>query len=690
MLEMCFRDGPFQRLIPNVVRMAAIFAMILCGLTLATCGLRSSNGLLIASLDEAQNEQVAADATTQPEPGSECTALADGKAETDDPNLSVRGFGVLEKYCFSCHANDRKYPALDLRDRVTLLRPVDSNESPFLVPGKPNESRIWNVVSAHDPVQMPPADQSQPTAEEKEILKRWIEGGAEFPAPSRPKRTFIGEQTVLAIIDRDLQSQPVTRQPFLRYFSLAHLWNSDVSDEHLRITCAAVSKLMNSLSSKPQIVVPESVKSDGVIDAESVVLRIDLNDYGWRAAKQWLAVSKAYPYGLKVAGETYTRVTRHDSFPYLRADWFVSAASRPPLYHQLFTFPDQFGLPTTQSALERILAVDPVRDYDRDQLQRAAFSGEDSAVSDHNRMVERHQSQFGYYWPSYDFLRDDGPQNLFQFPLGPKRLSRTPDNNFVHDGGELIFRLPNGMQGYMLVTGDGTRLDKGPQDVVKDPNQYAGSYDVVNGISCIGCHRHGMVRFRDTLRAQYEGRTDDVADKVLRIYPTAERMSQFVEDDRSKFLESLDRAIGSFLRRGSDQNKRVDEFPEPITICAKPYDRSVKLVDIARELGLPTDAAVAKSAGLSCSAGELAAAIKFNDSLRRIGLLPVSQGDSLTRKQWETVFGSVAREVGLGTPIAQTKTKVDSTCQMQSGKRRPAFDLNFSFGNGSQSSVWRY
>ena len=57
-----------------------------------------------------------------------------------------------------------------------------------------------------------------------------------------------------------------------------------------------------------------------------------------------------------------------------------------------------------------------------------------------NRMVERHRSIHGAYWKSYDFAGSVGAQNIFNHPL-----------DFTHDGGEVIFNLPNGLQGYYLV-----------------------------------------------------------------------------------------------------------------------------------------------------------------------------------------------------------------------------------------------
>ena len=98
-------------------------------------------------------------------------------------------------------------------------------------------------------------------------------------------------------------------------------------------------------------------------------------------------------------------------------------------------------------------------------------------------------------------------------------------------------------------------------------------------------------------------------------------------------------------------NTAIEDFPEPVTAAARPYDRPLKLADVARELGLPASDAEARDAGLKCSAGELASVIKVSDRLRTLGLAPLMNQDSITRNQWEKVFGHVSRELGIGIPI---------------------------------------
>ena len=65
--------------------------------------------------------------------------------------------------------------------------------------------------------------------------------------------------------------------------------------------------------------------------------------------------------------------------------------------------------------------------------------------------------------------RSEGTGNLFRFPLGPAFADNPfPNQAFEHAGGEIIFNLPNGLQGYLLVDAKGDRIDAGPIDIVGD------------------------------------------------------------------------------------------------------------------------------------------------------------------------------------------------------------------------------
>lgn len=572
----------------------------------------------------------------------------EGICFAQDANLALRAVGVLNKYCHQCHGVSFKYPCLDVLDRVTLLEPKNKNEKAYLVPGMPKESRIWLRIAASAPSQrMPPEDQPQPTSDEQAAVKLWIEQGAAYPPAGRPQRPHRGEDEVLAAIAADQQTIPDDARPFTRYFSLLHLWNDpDTDDSQLRTARAAVSKLVNSLSSEFHITTPR------LVDANGLVLAIDLRKYGWQRGNRWTVLVASlpehkiggYPYGLARSSEEARRVyelTRCE-LPYVRADWFIYHASRPPLYHDLL------GLPGNQKTLEADLGVDAEKNFAQNRVARAAFR--ESGVSDQARMVQRQDAKFGAYWDSFDNGVDGGDADFFTKPLGPRVPGRSSGAAFKHDGGEVIYHLPNGLLGFYLAKADGEQIAEGPIAIVRDPQQFSGSNAIVNGISCMGCHRQGFIPFTDTLRDGFkrqQGQT--VADKVLKIFPPQEQLNRLIDEDRDRYLKALEKACLDFLRTGPDDARPMSAFPEPITSVSKRYDRKLKLADLARELLLPTDPRDAARLGIP-SATDLESQFRLNAVFQDLGLEPLARGEVITRSVWEKTYHRTARLLKLGVP----------------------------------------
>jgi serine/threonine-protein kinase len=300
------------------------------------------------------------------------------------------------------------------------------------------------------------------------------------------------------------------------------------------------------------------------------------------------------------------------------------------------------NIPKNAKTLESSLGVNIYENFVRGQLARAAF--QKSGVSQQNRMLERHDTRTGgrYYVKSYDMLPGSGEKGDFsRRPLGPKFEESTgrPLAAFEHDGGEIIWSLPNGLQGYMLVDGKDQRIASGPPEVVFDPNGHGGSFLITNGISCMGCHKHGMINFTDEIRPLYERKSGQkVADKVLELYPPSDQMKELVQGDRDHFLRSLQRAIGPFLQVENDKHTAIEKFAEPTTKVSNRYLRDVSLETAARELGLAEPA-------------ELKGMLRLK-LFRDLGLGNWSnETGTVSRETWERAYGRCARELQLGIPI---------------------------------------
>jgi serine/threonine-protein kinase len=564
---------------------------------------------------------------------------------------------MLEKYCIRCHGVEFNTPGLDMTSRDSLLQGDTEDDLPFLTPGQKEKSRIYLHTAGLRADKMPPEGElPQPSSEEIELLGRWIDAGARFPEADRPVRAFVGDRAAVDIILADVAEQPEEDRPHVRYFTLTHLWNDvTITDESLQLARAGISKLINSLSSQPTVTPPTPV------DEDELILRIDMRNYGWTERTHWLSLLRVYPYGLKYNGTSFDELSSltASSLPYIRGDWFCFHASRPPLYHDLVMLVDSrqqppsphVGLPASQRRLETLLGVDVLQNLSDGDVQRAGLTGNRSGVSDHNRIVERHRSPTGYYWLSYDAAASGGRRNFANFPVGPSDApNKKPTGGaFEFDGGEIIFSLPNGLQAYMLANAEGARIDVGPTTIVQDRARHSGSVDIVNGISCMGCHRNGMVTFDDSIRALYENRAGTLADQVLKLFPKQNVLDERLSADTAAFANALDAAVGPFLLKNTNANS--EDLPEPITFLSKLYGQDLELGDVIRELALPADKEASDAAGIPVASDSLATLIEGSEQLRRLELRPLADGGTVERTQWERNSQAVARELGIAIPV---------------------------------------
>ena len=393
-------------------------------------------------------------------------------------------YAIFEQSCLICHGPDGAYKETLLIEHSALIKANGS-----VVPGNPEASRLYKRLLGEGGQLMPLGGPQLPDSQ-IETVKNWILAGApDWAAPPITDRRFITPSEVLNTIETHLNTLTSFDRTFARYFTLTHLYNAGepaaILDEYRK----GLSKLVNSLSWRSTIINPQP------IDAQKTILYIDLRHYEWDANDGWGQIERAYPYHISFDAPTQTalkaQLTRlqgemKTDRPSVHADWFIANASLPPLYHDLLS------LPLTDKELETRLEVDVVRNITNApgvDVWRAGTNN--SGVSDNNRVIERHTSRYGAYWKSYDFAGSVGTQNIFTHPL-----------SFTHDGGEVVFNLPNGLQGYYVTNATGFRLDEAPISIVDNPA--ASDPTVRNGLSCFGCHTEGMKTFEDEVRAVIE------------------------------------------------------------------------------------------------------------------------------------------------------------------------------------------
>ena len=484
-----------------------------------------------------------------------------------DP-IEKAAFDMLDKHCSRCHQDGKLGQKLKPAGRFgnVLMLGEMSVDANLIVPGNPDASLLFNIIAQekmpYDVFQdMVTPTPPTPTPEEVEALRTWITALGQKATASCGSRKLIKNAEVVSRIAGDLQGQRDFRVKGMRYLTLTHFYNSCLGDELMEGYRQASVKLLNSLSSKTDVVRLET------IDPERTIIRFNIDDLGW-TENDWNTLLAAYPYGTKPEGQLFSFLTSAtaSSLPYLRADWFTFAAAQPPLYEALLKLPD------TAQALEKKLNLDVLANIEKLQVQRAGFQR--SGVSANNRMIERHTISSGYFWTSYDFSGNKEVQSLFKHPTGPKG-----ENAFHHDGGESLFSLPNGFQAYYLSTADGKHLKQGPTAIVRDPSRR--DLAVTNGLSCFGCHDSGIRKVRDDIREQIlrdRSFSRSIRDAVEAMYLPHDQMDAVLETDLRKFVDAMKRA-------GLDPSVKPNGI-EMINALSKKYEDMLDLRGAAAEFGM--------------------------------------------------------------------------------------------------------
>jgi mono/diheme cytochrome c family protein len=523
-------------------------------------------------------------------------------------SLELQVADIFKRSCYKCHGQ----AGTDKGGFSSILEPSEMLDNGFIDPSDVEGSLlISKIVDREMP---PPGEEEQLSDAEIDLVKEWVANGAKDFNETQGS-TFLSNEEIFKLIEKDLLASDIRQRQYLRYFTLTHLFNSGRSSDELGDHHKAVSKLVNSLSWKRNITKPVP------IDVNRTILRIDLRDYEW-TEQIWNRLTNANPYAVRYsttsAGNCYN-MTR-STVPFIRGDWFVFAASRPPLYHDILQLPD------TDRVLEKLLKIDVNRNILEETVMRSGFVR--SGVSQNNRLLERHDSQNGAYWKSYDFASNTGRQNLFEHPLGPVSSIKSvwSQRSFLHAGGEIIFSLPNGLQGYFLTDSKGNRIDKGPTSIVSDPQQLDKA--VVNGISCMSCHYNGIKVKHDEIRAVVEKTPTAFPERsvILAIYPATSLMDSKMREDAARFKTAVGQTGSSINQNG-----------EPIASIAKRFEKELTLVEASAEAGVKPVA--------------LKTAIEANSTLgRQIGVLLV-RGGKIKRSVFVNSFADVIRAIGVGEPF---------------------------------------
>lgn len=447
----------------------------------------------------------------------------DGNPLTPCAQTAKKAQTTLQTYCVGCHGPDSPGRG-GFKTVVDVPQLIASGK---VVPKNADNSPLYKRIKGGT---MPPVEVAKrPGDADVTAIQEWITCGApDWNAPgggTGAALEFVSIDQRLRLVLDDLRAMPaISDRRDTRYIDLSNLSNAGFTEDQMEVYREAVSFTINSLSRGRTVIAPEA------IDDAKLIYRISLEDYEWNAAT-WTLLEDDYPYAViydqdsrlfpfdEVTAQQVRRETG-TQIPVIQGDWFLSHASRPPLYHEIL------DLPATLAGLEQQLGVDIEEDIEDEQVLRSGFKT--AGPSQNHRIIERHElnGNRGAFWVSYDFANNIGPRNIFANPL-----------DFEEDGGEFIFNLDNGLQGYFIAeSAGGTRLDKAPNNVVQDPLSRDGT--VENGISCMTCHQEdGQLPKFDEVRdfVLATGSSPDETEIVLALYPERSVMQEAFEDDQNRY-----------------------------------------------------------------------------------------------------------------------------------------------------------
>lgn len=532
------------------------------------------------------------------------TATVADKVDEFPANLDLNGkvHWIFANRCGQCHEGDYEPELHGTVSLMNFFTERDDSGTILLA-----EAVLDRVGRDHTDSERMPKSKGAPgekgfrpplTEAEITVLKEWVEAGK----PKEVKRDFISQTDVLKAILDDLNAASETQRGFFRYLTLTNLHNQTDAEGRSLVPDldphrAAIGKLINSLSMNAKITVPKA------IDEAETVYRIDLRDYNW-SEEQWEQVVSYYPYGIiGIDRQKENLIAKHTGSPmaYLRADWFTFAASQPPLYDQimdeLLGIDETHGDGNVHAQLDEALGVDRFENLREGRAIRAGFQY--SGVSGANRLIERHElgSHQGAYWVSYDFtpLSAERTHDLTLAPLGPVEAGLTDDHEhmFNHDGGEMIYHLPNGLQGYMLTTNKGVRLDRAPIEIVQDDNRQ--DKVILNGISCMACHDKGVkppIKVVDLSKRTLATMEDEVRPLVeaagildfnernllKKLYPEPAVLQAAIKEDFERFTKAEMEATGG-----------LSGAAEPVLGLYKEFRGAVTARKLAAEFGMEYD-----------------------------------------------------------------------------------------------------
>jgi len=281
------------------------------------------------------------------------------------PDFSREILPILSDKCFQCHGPDANHREADLRLDLEEEAKASRDGYPVLVPGSAAESElIYLITSDDDEERMPPASANKSlTVEQKDLLARWIDGGAEWgqhwafkpvERPEPPGSGFPGAKNEIDVLVGEK----------LKEVGLAPAEEAD--------RAALIRRVSLDLTGLPPT--PEAVAAFGADQSEAayaqVVDRLLASPaYGERMAWDWMEIARY------ADTNGYQQDRTRTMWPW--RDWVVDAFNENLPYDE-FTVWQLAGDLLPEATREQIMATAFLRNH--------PINGEGGRIPEENRV----------------------------------------------------------------------------------------------------------------------------------------------------------------------------------------------------------------------------------------------------------------------------------------------------------------
>jgi hypothetical protein len=217
---------------------------------------------------------------------------------------------LLERHCFKCHGPEKQKGGLRFDTKEGAFADAESGEK-AIVPGHAGKSRLIKLISSKDDAERMPSKGEPLSAAQIDLLKRWIDSGAEWPETAASTGSVGRAEMMVTDEDRKHWSYlPLTNPPLPQLknaastqtpvdrFIVAHLEKNDLTLSPQASARKLVRRIYFDLVGLP----PSPAQVQSFLDAfatNSQAAVASLLDellasphYGERWARHWLDVAR--------------------------------------------------------------------------------------------------------------------------------------------------------------------------------------------------------------------------------------------------------------------------------------------------------------------------------------------------------------------------------------------------------------